>query len=201
MEDGNHHDYHNHHLRKAAMGGNTVRIQVLAKGGHVDVKGDAFLQAPIIIPFGYMLADEGKLYNFFYAKPKTRTLEIRFKTGHVANHILFEVDSSTGCFVQVHRGTAKTHVSGNAIAPRNRNDNYGGVGTLQEVCHTPAGGESGSVIVDQYRAGGAKAPGKVVSRCELILRPDMAYNIVAKADGKNTFINIRGIWYEKPLTT
>lgn len=129
-------------------------------------------------------------------------VEVRFATPNTTKwaHMTITVESSLAATVSLWAGTTKTHESGNAIVPLNRDFNSSNVSGLT-ICHTPGGSQAGTANLIQYigataTGGRVNEGGSSNSRHEFILAQNTAYYILATSRADSNAISIILDWYE-----
>lgn len=177
------------------------RLFAKAENSWVPVKADHLTNALVMMSYMHHKVHDGELFQLgHYASgiAADGTLELRFATGNskAVPHMLFEVETDLGCLAELYKGTAKTHVGGNAITPVNHNDNFDTNGSFVEVCHTPGGAGDGTLF-GRALLGGNRQPGDRQSGHEFVLAPNTAYLLKCTAFNNNTAINAMALWYER----
>lgn len=174
-------------------------------GIHV-VKIDPSTHAVVFIPYEHYELHMGKRFLITYkaTKDDTQDIEIRFKTPDTKQfkHLVISVNGTGDTDVDIYEATSFTHVSGNALTPRNRNRNYRDDSDL-EICHTPAGSGDGIWLWGESfgldTGGGATrviVGGAAGGRDENIFRRNTAYLLRIGSNTDGNKINVHFDWYE-----
>jgi hypothetical protein len=165
---------------------------------------DAATHATNVVDYSHHEIHGGSAYVVIYSalKADTETAEVRFATPNTTKwaHMVITVTGALAGTAEMWEGTTKTHASGNAITPFNRNRNSSNTSGLT-VCHTPSGSESAGATLTQYfgasTAGGrADTGGGASSRAEFILKQNTAYLLRATSRADGNAVSIILDWYE-----
>jgi hypothetical protein len=164
--------------------------QVMICGDHL-TKGKTPLKIDgsgvglVVIDFDDYMAHAGN--GFFLNRGETLAtagdLDFRIVTPLTVDIYMTIFASSTGAAtLKVWEGTTKTHVGGNAVVPYNKKRNSANISDLIEACHTAAGSQSGTPMIQT--AGSQIIQGSPVVK-KLLLKADTAYliEIVSGAEG------------------
>lgn len=114
---------------------------------------DQLTDVPISVDYPHHEIHGGSAYFVMYSAlaDNAGVIEVRLQTGYSAKqtHLTIHMDAALAATATMFINTTKTHASGNAIVPLNRNFSSSNT-SINTVCHTPAGVESGTARLTQY---------------------------------------------------
>lgn len=164
---------------------------------------DSITKIPIRISYPHHQIHNGNHYFIAYSALADKDDLIELRVGvpsSVYPHMIIEVIGEEAALVEMFINTTKTHVSGNAITPFNRNQNSSNTSSLI-ICYTPGGSQAGSGDLLQYigaadGAGTSTTGGSASSREEFILKQGTNYLIRNTSRANNNSLTILLDWYE-----
>ena len=165
---------------------------------------DSATNSVMTIEYPHHEIHSGSAYFAVYSAlaDDTELIEVRILTPDTKKwaHMVIGIDGALASYAQMWVPTTKTHVSGNAITPFNRNNNSSNTSGLT-ICHTPAGSQTGTADLAQYlgaatQSGKASAGGVTGSRGEFILAQNTAYLIRITSRADSNALSIILDWYE-----
>jgi hypothetical protein len=167
-------------------------------------KVDTATNAVMVVDYSHHEIHGGSGYLAIYSalKADTEFIEVRIQTPNTTKwaHMVMDIECALAGYIQLWMNTTKTHVTGNAIVPMNRDHNSSSASGLT-LCHTPAGTESATAALAEY-VGAAASGGRVAvggeanSRAEFILKQNTAYLIRATSRADGNALSIILDWYE-----
>lgn len=178
--------------------------------GPLKVGIDYISRAVITKHVEHFMTHEGKHYisaHFFDAVASGSNAVVLFRTPtDKYTHMVFSADSSAGAKITIYENSTRTYVAGNILSAINRNRPSSNVSGFQQICHTPAGVETGDVMVPTQKMGtsgnpNATAPGENRDANEYVLDLDTVYAVEVESEANGTDINIGLDWYETGPTT
>jgi len=167
------------------MGKNVTIYASHPTKGKVALKIDGSMNGLAVIDFDDFMAHAGK--GFFLNRGETLAsaadLDFRIATPLTVDIYMTIYASSTGiATLKVWEGTTKTHAVGNVLVPYNKKRNSANASDLLAACHTAAGTQTGTPMIQT--AGAQIIQGSPVVK-KLLLKAATAYliEIVSGADG------------------
>jgi hypothetical protein len=158
---------------------------------------DSTTNARIGIDYAHHEIHGGSGYTLSYpiTVPAANEVEIRIAIPNTTKwpHMVWGFTNDADFSITVFEGTAKTHESGNALIPINRNRNSAKVSGLV-CCHTPGAGADGNIIWT-FAGGANKTVTTAENRNEFILKQNTPY-LVNLAGAQNDVAHLLFDWYE-----
>lgn len=165
---------------------------------------DQLTDVNIIVDYPHHEIHAGSSYFVMYSAlaDNAGVIEVRLQTGYSAKqtHLTIHMDAALAATATMFINTTKTHAAGNAIVPLNRNFSSSNT-SINTVCHTPAGTETGTARLLQYigsaNSGGVSSEGGSTSnRGEFVLANNTAYLFRLTSRANANAMTIILDWYE-----